>query len=261
MDLFINEKFMYNGISSDYYDIYIVRVGGSNLIQGQSGINRAIIKDRIPNNPISCLFGIQEEPLTFKIQLFLDGVWTIDRQMEVIGWLFRNDYKPFYTYDNPEIVYYCMPMGNPSRYFNGIKEGYLELEFECNAPYPFTQVYQQTFDFSSNNGTQTFILTNHSNIIDYKHYPEIEFQLMGDSEGVSITNITDNGNTFSFEGLYVGETVYVDNTKKIIKSDQFNKFRYNEFNKKWFRLLYGENQIQITGKCILRVRSSFPIAI
>ena len=91
-------------------------------------------------------------------------------------------------------------------------------------------------------------------------YPEVEFELIDTATGITLKNLTDGGREFVFSTLNTTETVYVNNQRKQIISDT-NLYRYSKFNKNWFRLVYGINQIRVTGKCILKVRSQFPIII
>lgn len=258
--MFINSEFYYDGQSSKEFNISIVHVSGG-LVAGQFGINRNIKEEKIFNNPLPYFFGLEETPLTFTLELYLDGSWSYEQRTKIAKWLFKNDYKSFYSIDNPQVIYECMAVGNPSRHFTGSFEGYVNIEFRCNAPYAWSPISTQTYDFSNNVDIQTITLENNCNLNDYIHYPEVEFQLVGDCTGITITNVTNGGKQTSFTGLNEGETIYIDNKKKIIKTDETGLYRYSKFNKVWFCLVYGQNQIQVVGKCILRIRSRFPVVV
>ncbi|MDD4387579.1 MAG: hypothetical protein PHD15_07525, partial [Clostridia bacterium] len=94
------------------------------------------------------------------------------------------------------------------------------------------------------------------------YYPEIEFELKDTNTDFKLQNITVGGEILEFQGLQQNEIVYVNNENKQILSNISGSYPITKcVSKQWLRLVYGINNIQITGKCILRTRMQFPLYI
>lgn len=256
--MFINDAFTYNGISSSTYNMYLIR-NDNNYIQIPFGVKRTVITEKAINNPKPYFFGVNEEVLKFRVKIGFEGEWTDDIRKDVANWLFQDEYKPFISPDNTDIIYYCMPVGDASLYLTYLSQGYVELEFECNSPYAYSPVQEQIFDLSAIAVPTQITLSNNSNIAKY-YYPEIEIVKI-ETGDVSLKNISNNNIEFKFTGLQNNETVYVDNDRKRIITSLIGVYRYSAFNKNWLMLVSGENTIEVTGKCRITVRSQFPIAL
>ena len=70
--------------------------------------------------------------------------------------------------------------------------------------------------------------------------------LIGDGS-ISIINQTDNNRTTSFSGLHAGEELTIDCSSQIIISSE-RRLISEFFNKKFFRLVPGVNNIQVDGE-------------
>lgn len=257
--MFINTEFSYDGVSSSYYGVYAVHPTGG-LVQGQYGINRSIISEKIPNNSLPNFFGIEEEVLKFKIYLYAENGWDYDKRKAVSQWLFKNDYKPFISADNPQVVYECMVTGSSLFSLAGDLQGYIEIEFTCNAPYGWSNWSTIGYDLSYNEDVVGIQILNNCNLNDYIVYPEVEFMLSG-STSLSLINLSDGARETKFQNLTDGETIYFDNKKKIIKTNLSGTYRYANFNGKWLKLVMGYNNIQVIGKVIINIKMRFPIVI
>lgn len=256
--IFISEYFSFDGRSSQEFGLMLVKTNDG-LISGQFGVNRSLVKEYIPKANKFYTYGVAEEPLKFTIQIAKTDEWTDNFILDVVNWLFVDDYKAFYSYDNPSIVYWCMPVGNPERFFNGLKQGYAELEFECDSSHAWSPIQISNFDLINNETTTVIELENKTNIYKY-YYPKLEFTLQG-STSLTLKNLTDGGREFIFTELTDGETISVDNEKKIIISSMPSVYRYSNFNKNWFRLTQGMNYIEVIGKCTLDFKCEFPIGV
>jgi phage-related protein len=142
----------------------------------------------------------------------------------------------------------------------GLNDGVIEIEFRCRDAFGWTAPTEYVFDLSDNVGSTptTIQVENMSNVgLDY-YYPIIEFTLQSTETGASIKNMSDGGRICSFSALSTGETIYIDNQKKIITSST-NNYRFDKWNKVWFRLVKGVNNIQVTGKCNITFTAQYPI--
>ena len=202
--------------------------------------------------------GVSNETLSFKITVSpLDKKWTPVFKRKIGKWLSKKNYKEFQTYDDLSKYYYaiCTDVGN----LNTVDErGYIELTFETSSPYAYSPVHINNYNLLGNDTYTDIALENNSNIDDY-FYPKIEFLLDPTETSFSIENLSDNNRLFEFTGLTGGETVSVDNDRKIIITDIAETYRLANFNKNWLRLLYGENVLRITGKVELQIKMQFPI--
>ena len=201
-------------------------------------------------------FGVKHQPLQFTVTFS-----TLEKNMDsaklftLANWLFQNEYKPFISEDNPSRIYYCIAV-NPTEFTtNGSEEGYFTVDFRCRDGFGWSLPVIDEYDLTDIASTPLQI-TNFSNVLDY-YYPEIEFELKSTNTGVSLVNSSDGGRTFAFSNLTIGESIYVDNQKRVIISDT-NSNRFDKFNKNFFRLTKGVNYITVAGKCILRIKMTFP---
>lgn len=253
-----NTDFIFDSVNSSEMGLYIVSIDGglhSDTVYG----GQNIIEERVGKKPNPYFLRTEKEPIEFEVTFsLLDGKWTPEKRFEIAKWLIHDDYKSFQTVDDLGKFYYAMVINPWELEYAGDDKGYVRVTFRTDAYHAWSPVYFQTFDLRNNLTTTNIILENKSNVDKY-YYPKLEFTLDGDSTGISLINLNDGGREFKFENLFEGETVGADNEKKIIKSDLADVYRLNNFNKKWLRLAYGQNNIQVTGKCILKVKSQFPI--
>jgi predicted phage tail component-like protein len=260
--MYIGLNFKYDGIDNDYYGVSLVRVS-SGLTEFNFGVNRNIIEEKLKGkNPYD--FGNDEEPISFTLTIAKidqnDLKWSLENRKDISKWLFQEDYKPLIFEDNPEIVFYCRAIKG-QRFDNCSKEGYIDIEMRCNAPYVYSNPTTIAYDLT-NKSEQIITINNISNVDDF-YFPEVEFELTGTTTGFSIINNTDKGREFKFTGLTPLEIVYTNNeTRNIISSlESTDIYRYDNFNKNWLRLLCGENILKISGGCKVKVRNNFPLMI
>ena len=94
-----------------------------------------------------------------------------------------------------------------------------------------------------------------------KYYkPKIEIELVNNNTDVSLKNLSNNGEIFSFTGLKPNEIISIDNENEFIKSNNQLSNPFSKFNRKWLKLVYGVNRLEVTGQCNIAVKSQFPIA-
>lgn len=263
--MFINTEFEFDNENSVDYGLKLVKLEMGSVEQ-IFGYNRDVVFEQIPNRRTPIYYHHNFQPIAFNITLTRienNKAITMDStyRRQIIKWLFKKDFRDFRSLDNPSIVYKVMFTGENKFNNFGLDNGYITLQAFSMYSHAFSPLTVQTFDFSDITSPTIFRISNPSNIEDY-YYPEIEFELQGASTGIQIKNISDSGSIFKFSELQTGEKIYVDNENKIIISDVPFVYRLGNLeNQQFFRLIYGVNQLEITGKCILQIRSQFPIAI
>ena len=75
--------------------------------------------------------------------------------------------------------------------------------------------------------------------------PKLQFICGSTGGDISITNITNNNNIISFTGLSANEIITIDEFGQLSSSTGEN--RYNNWNKNRLYMLFGKNQINVTG--------------
>lgn len=79
------------------------------------------------------------EPLEFELTFAFEHGYDERKIREVAKLFFQPYYKPFYTVDNPNRIFYCKPNGDSKLIHNGAKQGYITLTMRCESPYSYTQ--------------------------------------------------------------------------------------------------------------------------
>lgn len=253
-----SQYFIFNGINSIDMGLHVVRMD-TGLITTPYYSGAEIVEEKVFRRHIPYFFGVDRRPLEFKLQFsLLEGEWTTKKRYEIARWLFHDDYKLFQSTDDISKHYYVIFTDEGELNLASTK-GYVELTCRCDAPWAWSPIYINSFDLLENNTNTVIELENKSNLSGY-YYPKIEIQ-MGESTGISLKNLSDNGRIFSFSNLENNEIISIDNDKKIIKSDFIGMYRYNNFNKNWLRLVYGINRLEVTGKCIIQTKMQFPLIV
>lgn len=257
----INTRFFFNEIDSTSMGISLVNLD-SGMVESPVFGSRNIINDRIPRKDYNYFHGLKKEPLAFSLTFApLQDLWTDEKRYVVFDWLVQNDYCKFYTIDKPDRLYYIICTSEGNLMTNGCEQGYITMEFENLFPYPISPVYTQTYDLSTITSSTIIQIENRSNVNKY-YYPEIEFELRDTNTNFKLQNLTVGGEIIEFQGLQQNEIVYVNNENKQILSNISGSYPIAKcVSKQWLRLAYGINNIQITGKCILRTRMQFPLYI
>lgn len=249
----ISTKFYYDGVSSESMGLSLVR-----LNSGIFPVPYVSARDIIEEFPT-----MAKSPYTFKpkqqqysINLAfstLSNNMNAAKLKSLATWLFKDDYKAFYTEDNPDKIFYLFASNQVDFMTNGADEGYFEVQFKSKFPYALTRSATPTYSI---NGTGSISITNDSNVFEY-YYPEIEITV-NSGTSVTFTNTSDNSRVSSFTGLSVGETLYINNEKKQLISSTGN-YRYSGFNKNWLRLAQGSNTINVVGDVSIQFRTQFPV--
>jgi len=256
--MFTNTTFQFDNRKSTDFGLYIVNLDTSTK-NAPYAVEREINEEKVRNNPIPFFFGLNEQPLYFKVTLFREEEWDYDTRIEITRWLFQDEYKPFISTDHNDIIYNCIITDRPEKLLVGNIPRLIELTFRCDAPWAWSPFFSINYNLSDNITTQTITMVNKSNIIKY-YYPEIWIQSL-DGGTISLQNYSDSGREFKFNNLQANEIIYVNNQLKQIETDIPNIYRLKDFNRNWLRLNYGINQIAVTGKCLIKTQMQYPIAI
>jgi phage-related protein len=247
--------FSYDGITSEQMGLLNVRVDTSGFYEEQFLADRELYEISIRGNERPYFQGIKRAPLTLSLSFAFEDTYDEAKIREVARWLNAEYYKPFFTLDAPDRIYYCMLTSSSKLLHNGLLSGYITIEMRCDSPYTYTPQYlSPLYDYSTNvvNGTNlTF-----TNFGDTICRPEVWIVKVGDGD-VSIINNTDGGREFKFTGLSDGETVYVSSEREHIETDKSNTYRYDNFNDNYLKMVRGVNSLVVKGNCKVQFRYTF----
>lgn len=252
----ISTSFTFDGLNSQDFGLSIIKLDSGFFpdpyISGQK-----INEEKIPKRHIPYFYGVEKTPIEFEITCsLLEGEFTPEKRMQLASWLCKEVYCDFITDDDPNKIYKVISI-NPSDIMSaGMLQGYFKIQFRADAPWAWSHSQTKNFDLHLNETTSIITIRNDTNALVY-YFPEIEFTLAG-STGLTLKNLSNSNEIFQFTNLNSTETIYVNNERKQIISDM-NLYRLGNFNKKWFRLVYGMNTIEVTGKCLLTFRYQFPL--
>lgn len=135
---------MKEGIDFYYDDIYSVDMGlinckiDSGFFEEPFVAQREIKEITIRGKDKPYFQEVRRSPLEFTLTFaFLDY---FDEHLirEVAKWLDKDQYKPFYTSDNPERIFYCMMVSDSQLFHNGLKQGYVQTKWRCDSPYSYS---------------------------------------------------------------------------------------------------------------------------
>lgn len=250
----ISTNFYFNGRSNEIYGLYLVRT--SNNMIASPYVPAREIKEDFPFNARQPFhYGAQNQPqiivLTFST---LTNDLTPEKLTTIASWLFQDDYKEFYSEDNPEKIYYLMATGETPAITSIGNEGYLEVRFRSKFPYALTAQTTPTYEISGTGAVEFDDAL--CNVYEY-FYPIMEITVSSTPTTITFLDVA-HSRTTSFGGLTVGEVIYVDNNKKQIISSLGN-YLYDDFNKNWLRLVYGWNYFTVTGNCTITFRIQYPV--
>lgn len=241
--------FVYDGISSSDMGLFHVNLKGGMLEQGFVA-SRKIIEETTMGRVIPYFQGIEYQPLEFSFTFAFDNYFDDRKVAEVASWLCQNYYKPFYFSDSPEKVVFVMMEGDSKLIHNGLRQGYVEINMRANSPYVYSQQYIKDYTC---NGSTNIVFENLGNVI---LQPEMWITKIGAGD-ITIVNRTHGNFEFKIKGLHSGEEVYIDNENKFISSPSMeltNNFRYDDFNGNYLELVYGSNDLLVTGSCEIKFK-------
>lgn len=253
-----SEHFIFDNIKSqDMEEMWLVRME-SGLVEspffGGQDIEEEWVGDRI--TPYD--YGIQLNPIEFTIKISpLDKKWTPQLKNAIGRWLIHREYKLFQTCDDLGKYYYVKCVEAPN-FKLASNRGYLELTFRSNSAFAWSPTYIDSHDLRINPTSKIITMDNLSNI-NQNYRPIIEIELTGGSTGVTLKNLSNGGLNFEFVGLSPNELISVDNENEFILSNNPLSNPFSKFDGDFLELVYGVNQIEVFGKCIIRTKMQFPI--
>lgn len=272
--------FSFDGVPCDKYGLMIYFIDDSSELELNLGTDVTVIEDRLSKriDPIS--YGVNmNQGLSFPLTFGSTNTLTDNEVDEILEWLTgHQQYKwlEFYDYENycdpatklpaeqktPQYKqvrtrYKCHINDVATQYINGLPFAF-SATVECDGPFGY--VYPPAeITYSAGGDSATATLDNLSSYNGYL-YPQMRLEFSGEVKTLSIINITDNNREFKIDATDLENglqnmIVNIDNQNGIIEvENRINVNLYPYFNKKFFRLVKGENELQFNtdnGTCTI----------
>jgi phage-related protein len=147
--------FSYDGVYSTDMGLLNCKIGGG-MFEETFLPTRKINEVKVKGNDKPYFQSVELEPLIFDLTFAFENTYDERHIRDVAIWLFQPYYKPFYTVDNPDRVFYCMVEGDSRLFHNGVKQGYITLKMRCDSSYSYTpKSLKENMKFNSTKLTKT----------------------------------------------------------------------------------------------------------
>lgn len=259
-------EFIFDDIPCSQFGLMVYHFGS----EGQSDTDfRAgnIIEDRLPSRYDSLTYGLtQNDPLEYTLVFganmeSIDAAESIDRyEVEAIAaWLVGHDERKWLTIVQPDMEafrYKCF-ISELKLITNGDYPWAFSCKVSCDSPFAYT--FPEEYDYRIT-GAQRIRFWNKSSYNGYFR-PTLQIALKNGSD-FSITNEDDGNRLFKFTGLPgAGSLVItVDNKNQVITCNTGADL-YPYFNMRFFRLVRGDNYLEVKGDVALKIICEFPANI
>lgn len=244
--MFNTYEFVFAGISSAMYGLMVCDIGSHGQSDVAFGNKASIIEARTLQRITPIHFGVDynEAPLEFK--LVFGSERALDRyELESISmWLTGHQQYQWLSIEQPDlqhVQFRCLVTS-----LTPITHGWLPVAFEanirCDCPYAYGFPFAYTYDVS---GSKSVLLRNNGSVNEYM-YPQISIRTS--SRNFSVVNKSDNSRKFLLSGMPSGNLdIRVDNASRVIAEKTYGHNLYRYFDMNFFRLVPGDNELEITG--------------
>ena len=194
--------------------------------------------------PIHYGVDYHDDPLEFKLVFGCDHPLDRYDMQSISMWLTGYQNYQWLSIDQPDldgISFRCLITE-----LHPISIGWLPVAFEatvrCDCPYAYSFPIEQTWEI---NDGQSIVFVNESTVRDYL-YPYL--QIITSDQSFKIINHSDNDRVMEFQNLPGGKiTIDIDCARGIISGDNDGINLYECFNMNFFRLVPGDNVLEVIG--------------
>ncbi|MGM0501834.1 MAG: phage tail domain-containing protein [Bacillota bacterium] len=254
--MFTNLGFTFDGVHSDDMGVFIGDFNSGTQTQ-PTGTSQKIQEIQMPRKDVPLFQYVENEPISFSLTIMANEVISPTKMQQLLGWLIKDRYKKFQSDDYENIVYYVIVTGGINKVMLGNEPIGLELNFRTDAAHAWFELPEYQFTATGFNEITINNPTNKMGVF----YPTIEFELQGTENQIKITNLTDDpARTTEITELSQYEVLQIRNgTRQLISSTP--NYRLGNFNRNWFRIVPGDNQILLETNSIFKLERKFPIYI
>jgi len=244
---YFGTSFIYNDRSSEEFDLRISDFEASGVKTGPAGADINLLQKYIPRRSTPYYYGRTiQTPLEINLTVNKNGYLSSQDRNMIASWLLgQMDYSVLQIVQNDMdgILFNVIFDKCEVNYVSNVATGF-KLHGVCKDPWgwDFPKIYTLT-NTTGNVTMNIYNFYNESADADYL-YPIFSIVMNGLGGNFSLTNTTDNNRVFLFTGLSANEVLTVDCSKGIISSST-GLTRMDKFNKNFFRLLPGNNSLQL----------------
>lgn len=237
--------FIFDGISSESKGLYLFSTNSKETnIDG--GAKLKLHTDKTNISYKHNLLGVSEDD-ALKFNLAFGSLEPLSRYdiSSIQRWLFgHREYKKLQIMQEDMLgVHYNCILTEPKITTIGNVPYMFECKVVCDSPFAWEN--KATYEYVLNGTQKTITHINTSDVNDYT-YPIIEFDSAIANNTISLVNLSNDNRDTRIENLASGEKITLNNENQIIESST-NLNRLGQFNKNWFELVPGENQIKVSG--------------
>lgn len=238
--------FIYDGISSDTYELYLGGTDVKAITSATASTNTELVFDSVNGRSKNFVYGVKQSSTTgeFPLYIFSPNELTRYDVHTIDAWLFSNAMpkKLIIVQDDMTEFHYnaIFSKNEVLTHRGGVVYGF-SCTVVCDSSYAYSNYKTTTHVI---NGETTIKFNNMSSGINY-NYPQIEFTSNKANGQITIKNESDKNRTFTMNGLSINETITIDEWFEITSSMGLN--RLENCNKKWLRLKNGVNVLKVSG--------------
>ena len=232
--MFYSGNFIYDNKYSDEYNIHLVSEDGD--ILNEYGIN---FTEDEEITLTFCYANEYDEPLE----------WDSETLEFVHEWFISDDFKPFVSEDNEDVMYLLKGKSIVKR-FTPSFTGLIDVTFETYSRYAY---YRQR---NTVNAPTTIKINNPSNL--NKTYKPVLSISEIKSNVISLDNISNDSMALVLDNLNTIDEIIVDNEVGVVTDSKDNNLM-KHCNRKWLEFQKGSNEIKIDGDCVVTIESLYPI--
>ena len=258
-------NFSFDGKSSKDFGVKIVHIDESGWMNDSIGAAFEAVLSEHPLRQKQRVYGVDmSECMEFSITI--GSLKPLDRfeVRKIAAWLFARR-KPCRLYihqsDMAGVYYECF-LTNPEQVSRGNLPYAFNCTVKCTSPFAWKDTSISGIKVED---SKTFTIINNGADADGYVAPIIKMSIQPETQTVKIENSANAGSCFELdfsEDVIAsdGEVITVDNDNQIISSSAGIN-RLECFNKKWFKIKHGANNITITGKGTYDFSYSIPYII
>lgn len=251
-------EFTFGGESSYQYDLMIYDFGGTKQNNVSFG-NKAEISDDKTSGRIQPIhYGVNYHKTPLEFKLVFGSERALDRfELERVAlWLTGHQDYQWMTIDQPDlhhVQFRCLVTQ-----LTPLTHGWLPFAFEavikCDCPYAYGYPFEKRYPIL---GKTDILFRNDSSVREYLKPTLRIHSAIGASE-FRIVNKSDSNREFVLTNLPSGEiSIFVDNNEGIIRDETSGTNLYERFNLSFFRMVQGDNELEITGDGTLTIMGRF----
>lgn len=261
--MFFSSEFMFDDIRNKDMGVILVSLEKDILLQHSLLYKVNPIIDISQKSIEGYLYGVENSsPETIDLTLALvdnagnPRAWTIKERNKIFSWMVQDDFKPFISEDDNEVIYYLKCIG-VKKEFNSNLQGLVTFTMQPSSPYAYTPIVEHKY-YNTIGKTNGITIDNISNIDKY-YYPSIHIYNYDNTGKIEIIN-NNTQQKFTLENLEIGEEIIVDmQMKHIFSSIGHNRLKDSNMN--WIGLIKGNNNISFNGEAEFNIKCQFPMLV